>query len=133
METVVDVSPVDPAQVLEHLGRADCLKSSGGTVTAAEICRAGTTFKVQAEGKTIAAYNLQMAWHDNARVAWVMAAGGHNPRIDITATVTPAIEAQARAWGATEVALNTRRPGLIRKMKKQGFVVTSVTMRKKIQ
>jgi len=121
--------------VLSHLGRIDAPKSdtSVGAVTAAEMCRAGDTYAVEEGGAVVAAYNLQIAEHEAARVAWVMAAGGGRPGVDLTTTVMPAIEAQARSLGASQIALNTRRKGLIHKLQKLGFEVTSVTLRKKLK
>lgn len=117
---------------MHHLARVDAPKSNSslGAAKAAALCAQGITFEVLQDGETIAAYNLQL---DDHGVAWVMAAGGGRPGLDLTATVTPAIEAQARALGAHQLALNTKRRGLIKKMQKQGFALTSATLRKTLK
>ena len=135
METGLTLRRVDSARVLAHLGRINAPRSdtSAGVVSAEEICRDGDTYAVEEGGQPVAAYNLQVAEHERGRVAWVMAAGGGRAGVDLTRLVVPAIEAQARALGACQIALNTRRKGLIHKLQKLGFEVTSVTLRKNLK
>ena len=132
METRIDLLPVDAEKVIEYLRRIDVEKSdtSAGAAIAENICKSGYTFSVQENGKTFAAYNLQI---DNHGVAWIMAAGGGRAGVDLTSTVTPSIEAQARELGARQIAFNTKRRGLVRKMERLGFSITSVTLRKNLQ
>ncbi len=130
----MNVLPVDPAKVSQHLGRMDVPRcdTSAGAVTSAQLCQEGFTFDVQSGGASVGAYNLQIEDAPGARVAWVTAFGGQLDGVDLTATVEPAIQAQARALGAQQIAMQTKRRGLIRKLQKLGYEVTGVTLRKRL-
>ena len=58
-------------------------------------------------------------------------AAGGAPGVDLTKAIVPVIERQAA--GALQVAITTRRRGLVKKLVKQGYVVSGVTLRKRLQ
>lgn len=110
--------------------RAD---TTAGAASIEDMCQGGQPFAVLDDaGKPVAAYVLAVRDHDAARVCWVMAAGGGLEGADLTGQVMGTIEGQARNVGAAQVAITTRRRGLIRKLRGQGFEVTGITLRKKI-
>lgn len=107
--------------------------TTGGTASIGELCAGHPAFELRdSQGRAVGAYVLAIRDHAAARVAWVMAAGGAVPGVDLTGAVLPCVERQARTLGAGQVAITTRRPGLIRKLKKQGYSVTGVTLRKNV-
>jgi hypothetical protein len=63
-------------------------------------------------------------------VAWVDAIKGTGP-VDWTFAASKIIEAQAK--GLRAVAFQTARPGLVRRMKREGYRVTGWVMRKDLQ
>lgn len=134
MEKTLNITPVAPAQVFDHLGRVTLPKSdtTGGAESIAEMCRNAHTFAITDGAATVGAYALRIVEHDRARVAWVTAAQGDVLGVDLIASVVPVVEAQARHLGAGQMAINTRRRGLIKKMQRLGFEITGVTLRKKL-
>lgn len=81
-------------------------------------------------GDLIAAYAVRVNRQAGGPVAWVTAAGGALQGADLIAGILPAVEQQAREAGCVQIAIETRRPGLVRKMKRAGFKACSVVMRK---
>ena len=100
-----------------------------GAASIDALCAQGVSYVISDGGQDVAAYNLAK----HGPVCWVMAAGGGTPAHDLTRTVLPHIEAQAAAMGASQVAVTTRRRGLVRKMERLGYEITGITLRKKIQ
>lgn len=106
--------------------------TTGGACGLGDLCAGGEVFVGLDGGKPAFAYVLGIVNHEAARVAWVKAAAGSVPGVDLTAQVLPFVERQAKDAGAVQVAFTTRRRGLIKKMREQGYTVTGVTMRKAI-
>lgn len=134
MEKSIGVFPstldASRALLMQAVARGD---TTNGTITIDELCRGAQAFELRdGAGQVVGAYVLAMRDHAMARVCWVMAAGGAVRGLDLTGAVLPCVERQARGQGAGEVAITTRRRGLIRKLKKQGYSVTGVTLRKKV-
>lgn len=109
--------------------RAD---TTAGMETVQDACRFSQAVAVECEGRAVGAYAVRPVQLDRGVVLWVMAAGGRLPGINLTAAMMPVIEAQAMQTGARQVAINTRRKGLISQLEKIGYVVTGVTLRKNL-
>jgi hypothetical protein len=110
-------------------------------VRAAEDCApawAGSTEHIRAQVECGAAellvFRLQghpvlvVAIKRDADTVFVLAAAGRLPGVDLTAQIMPVIE---RLPGADVVRLQTARPGLVRKLERQGFRSTVVIMEKR--
>lgn len=107
--------------------------TTAGAASIADLCGNGQAFEVLDKFQDpIAAYVLAVHEHAKARVCWVMAAGGGMAGIDLTETLMGTIEAQAGEVQADQIAITTRRRGLIKKLQAQGFEVAGVTLRKKL-
>lgn len=133
MEKSLTVHPSNLAEARGLLARAQLRgDTTAGAASLDEMCSGGQVFMVRDSGAPVLAYVLAMRDHAAARVCWVQAAGGGVKGVDLTGAVLPCIERQARTHGAGQVAITTRRPGLIRKLKKQGYSVTGVTLRKTV-
>ena len=134
MEKTVNVQPADLADVLDLLDLAGSIKADTtlGAASVAELCRDAIAFTVDADGERCAAYAIKVVDHDGARLAWIMAAGGAMRGVDLTATVLPAIEYQARELKVKQLAITTRRRGLIHKLCAMGYSVAGITLRKNI-
>lgn len=133
MAQTLTIAHKDAAQVAAHLAclQAPELDTSAGAERLADLT-AGHCFEVLAEGRPVGAYSLQTYEGEGARVAWVMAAAGTLPGVDLVASVLPAIEQQAQALGCNQLGVTTRRRGLIKKLQRHGFQVTGLMLRKKI-
>lgn len=124
------VTPAEFHEVASHLAAAVKHDATAGSQGAADLAADAFLFKVVTEdGDIVAAYSMRIHQHEKQSVAWVVAAGGRLPGVDLLASLVPVIKGQARECGASQVALITRRQGLIKRMKKQGFAVTGVVMR----
>ena len=105
-------------------------ETGGGLGSMDAAMRGAQLFEVVVAGAVVARYALRMDQHDNGREIVVVAAAGGLPGVDLVASVLPNIEKQGA--GADRMTLRTRRPGLVRKLKKQGWVVDAYCMGKKI-
>lgn len=119
----------DVAELLEPAHSPGC-DTSGGMLTLEETCRNALCFRVEAGGEVVGAYALQILEHAAGPVAWIKAAGGRLPGGDLTASLLPAIEAQLALYGVRCMAIQTRRLGLVKKLARQGYFSSGVTMRK---
>lgn len=126
------LSPISVASILADLEPAARFDTTAGAASLADLCAGAQGFELRQGGQRQLAYAVKVAQHKAHRVAWIMAAAGHAPGVDLTATVLPAIEYQARELECSQVAITTIRPGLIRKLKARGYTVTGVTLRKNI-
>lgn len=134
MEKGLTVHPATFADARHMLERAQLRgDTTAGAASLEELCAGGQVFTVRdGAGRQVLAYVLAMRDHAAARVCWVQAAGGGLPGVDLTGQAMPAIEHQARGQGAGQVAITTRRRGLIKKLRAHGYEVAGVTLRKKI-
>jgi len=105
--------------------------TTAGAASLDELCAGGQVFAVHdGGGRPVMAYVLAVRQHEAARVCWVQAAAGSAPGVDLTRELLPRIERQAKEQGAGQVAITTRRRGLMKKLRAQGYTVTGVTLRK---
>lgn len=107
--------------------------TSGGLLSVAEACQGSECFAVHEGDILVMAYALRRVQHEGGAVTWITAAAGNRPGLDLTRSAIPAIEQQAKDANTQQVAITTRRPGLIRKLKKQGYAITGVTLRKTLE
>lgn len=106
--------------------------TTGGACNLGDLCAGSDVFIGLDAGRPVFAYAMGIVNHEAARVAWIKAAAGAVPGADLTAQVLPFVERQAKGEGAAQVAITTRRRGLIKKLKAQGYAVTGVTLRKNV-
>lgn len=118
--------------LLQRAGAERC-DTSAGLLSVEEVARGGACFVVEQGGVPVMAYALGLTVHDAGGVLWVRAAGGNLPGADLTATILPLIENQGRAAGARQVAMQTRRRGLVAKLERQGYHVAGYILRKNLE
>lgn len=104
-----------------------------GMQTLQDACSGAQAIAVDCDGQTVMAYALRPVQHDRGAVLWVMAAGGDLPGVNLTQTIIPVIERQARVYGARQVAITTRRRGLVAQLQGMGYEITGYTLRKNIK
>lgn len=85
-------------------------------------------------GEVVARYcvNVERARDGATAGLHIVAAAGEAAGVDLTRAIIEAAQAQARALGVDWLSAITRRPGLIRKMQRDGFNQHGVVMRKYI-
>lgn len=121
--TVTRIHPAIAAQAMAGMERLD----PRGMTTPDDIkgmCEGGQCFALS--GAADAVYVLVV----KNGVAWVQAAKGAG-QIDCTEALDAVLTEQAR--GLNALAMQTARPGLVRKLKKRGWAVTGWIMRKGLQ
>ncbi|WP_300758480.1 hypothetical protein [Janthinobacterium sp.] len=109
-------------------------RETGGGLGSMDTAMAGAQlFEVVVAGAVVARYALRLDRHENGVEMVVVAAAGGVSGVDLTASVVPTIETQGKGAGADRVTLRTRRAGLVRKLKKQGWVLDAYCMGKTIK
>lgn len=128
MEKVLTIRPAGFADVRGLLERAQQRGDhTGGALSIDDACAGAVTWAVEnAAGVVVMAYAMRAA----GGACWITAAGGDAPGVDLVRSVLPVMERQARAMGCAQMAVTTRRAGLVRKLKKNGFEQSAVTLRK---
>lgn len=127
MEKVLIVRPARFADVRGMLARAAQRGDhTGGMLSIEDACNGAVTWAVEDGGKVVMAYAMRAA----GASCWITAAGGDDPGVDLVRSVLPVMERQAKALGCVDLAVTTKRGGLVRKLKKYGFEQSAVTLRK---
>jgi len=120
------IRPSGFAEARPFLLEAMLHDTTAGACSLEELCAGAECFLVEHDSRPVGAYALRVY----GKVVWLMAAGGNMRGVDLTAAIVPAIERQAA--GAGQVAVTTRRRGLVKKLVRQGYQITGITLRKKI-
>lgn len=128
--------PVTPAIVAEvaaafggSLARAKT-DTSGGMVEATDLLAGGNFFRVFADGVPVLFYVLHMRVRGERREAEITLAHGR-AGFDLVEHVLPVIERQCAHCHALRI--ETRRPGLMKKLERAGYARASVILRKELQ
>lgn len=108
-------------------------QTGGGLGSMDAAMRGAQLFEVVCCGTVVARYALRTVDHANGREIVVVAAAGGLPGVDLVASVSPNIERQGAIAGADRLTMRTRRPGLVRKLKKQGWVLDAYCMGKNLK
>lgn len=106
-------------------------ETAGGLGSMDEAMRGAQLFEVVVAGVVAARYALRHDHYENGSEIVIVAAAGGLPGVDLVASLVPTIERQGAI--ADRMTMRTRRPGLVRKMKKQGWVLDAYCMGKKIK
>jgi hypothetical protein len=102
-----------------------------GGLTNVDACLEGAQlFDVVVGGEVVARYALKQIDRAHGTEIFIVAAVGGLPGVDLTASITPAIEKQCAA--ADYLTINTRRKGLVKKLSRQGWTIDAFVMRKKV-
>lgn len=108
-------------------------QTGGGLGSMDAAMRGAQLFEVVCCGAVVARYALRTVDHANGCEIVVVAAAGGLPGVDLVASVAPNIEQQGAIAGADRLTMRTRRPGLVRKLKKQGWVLDAYCMGKNLK
>ena len=124
------------AEVLEEIARAfdspaarAKTSTSDGIVAAVDVAQGGHFFRVTADGRPVAFYVLGFHGEAGGVVATVRLAHGRAD-FDLVENVLPLIERQCHE--CVQLRMETRRLGLIKKLRAAGYRTTSVTLRKSL-
>lgn len=117
---MIHVTPIAPAAAAADLAGLHGLDPRGVMRPAdvAPMCQAGQCFELVGEGAR-AVYVVRVLGDG---VAWIDAAHGQaGPGVDLVEAIDAAVSAQAA--GLRRVALQTARPGMVRKLRRLGYSV----------
>ena len=106
-------------------------ETAGGLGSMDEAMRGAQLFEVVVAGVVVARYALRQDHYENGSEIVIVAAAGGLPGVDLVASLVPTIERQGAI--ADRMTMRTRRPGLVRKMKKQGWVLDAYCMGKNLK
>jgi len=115
---------------------AALIASALATATLADIqhqCENGAQlFEVVDAGEAVAAaFVLRVDRLACRNVGVVVAAGGALAGVDLTAEIMPYIERMF--YGVDAVSIHTRRPGLLRKLSRQGYATAEIILEKEVK
>lgn len=105
--------------------------TTGGLSSMEAALTGAQLFDVVVMGVTVARYALKQYHRAHGVEAYVVAAAGSLPGVDLIQTIEP--EIVQRCQGADRLKLSTRRPGMVKKMMRQGWVIDSYVLGKKIK
>ncbi|MES2367200.1 MAG: hypothetical protein V4563_15085 [Pseudomonadota bacterium] len=104
--------------------------TTGGLGDMEQCLETAMLFDVVVGGEVVARYALRQVARAKGVEVFVVAAAGGLKGVDLVAAIGPYIERQCAT--ADRLTINTRRPGLVRKMQAQGWTLDSYVMRKKL-
>jgi len=116
------IAPADAAQALAGLHHLDPRRMTG-PADVLTMCQRGDCWALDVPGGR-AVYVTRLIGGG----VWIDAASGSAPGIDLAGLLDGVIAAQAQ--GATHLAMQTARPGLVRKLARRGWRVSGWIMTK---
>lgn len=105
--------------------------TTGGLGTMDAALAGAALFEVVVMGAVVARYAIKEFQRPHGVEAYVMAAAGGLPGVDLIRTLEPTIALHCQA--ADRMKFATRRRGLVKKMVRQGWVIDSYVLGKKIK
>lgn len=117
------------AQAFDTPAAREKTSTSDGVVDAVDVAQGGHFFRVTADGTPVAFYVLGFHSEAGGVVATVRLAHGR-AGFDLVENVLPLIERQCHE--CVQLRMETRRRGLIKKLRAAGYHTTSVTLRKSL-
>jgi len=105
--------------------------TTGGLGTMEAALTGAALFDVVVMGAVVARYAIKQFQRPHGVEAYVMAAAGGLPGVDLIQTLEPHIAQHCQA--ADRMKFSTRRRGLVKKMLRQGWVIDSYVLGKKIK
>lgn len=129
-EAIAEAHRGEVAQAFDGPVQRAKTDTSGGLVDAADCLLGANFFRVYADGEPVAFYVLRVRVRRERRVVEVTLAHGRAD-FDLVGNVMPLIERQCAGYSALRI--ETRRPGLIKKLERAGFERASVILTKELQ
>lgn len=131
LTATVEPGQLDDAARAAYAKAFDALRDTTGGLGDMEAClRRSQLFEVKVDGQVVARYALEQVQADKGVEVWVTAMAGSLPGVDLIHGLSPYIEQQcARADCLT---MQTRRPGLVKKLEREGWELSAYIMRKKL-
>ena len=123
-QEALTVRPIPADEAAARLAGVAELDPSGIASNGADLARCGRAFAIEGQGGDAV---FVVAVRNGC--AFVVAAKGGG-RIDMTTVLDQVVTRGATNDGCTSVALQTARPGLVRKLQKRGFRITGWVMKK---
>lgn len=131
LTATVEPGHLDDAARVAYAKAFDARRDTTAGLGDMEAClRRSQLFEVKVAGQVVARYALEQVQADKGVEVWVTAMAGSLPGVDLIRGLSPYIEQQcARADCLT---MQTRRPGLVKKLEREGWELSAYIMRKKL-
>lgn len=131
MKGTVEPGQLDAAARAAYAKAFDARRDTTGGLGDMEACLStATLFDVKLNGETVARYALEQVNQAHGVEVFIVAAAGGVPGCDLVASLVPYIAQQCAT--ADCLTINTRRRGLVKKLERQGWELSSYVMRKKL-
>lgn len=117
----VRLAGANPEAALALLSRAEAHAVQGQSVH--ELAAGEAVFELMADGRLVGAFTLGV--FDHGRELHCGAAGGL-PGFDLVGTMTRFADHEARRIGARRLVCETKRPGLVRRLQREGYRVAYI-------
>jgi hypothetical protein len=122
---------LDDAAIAAYAKAFDARRDTTGGLGDMEAClRTARLFDVKLNGVTVARYALEQVDQPHGVEVFIVGAAGSLPGVDLVGVLVPYIAKQCAA--ADCLTINTRRRGLVKKLERQGWELSSYVMRKKL-
>ena len=131
MKGTIEPGQLDDAARAMYARAFDARRDTTGGLGDMDACLStARLFDVKVGGQVVARYALEQVQRDKGVEVFVVALAGSLPGVDLIAALDPYITDQCGA--ADCLTINTRRPGLVKKLRRQGWELSSYVMRKKL-
>lgn len=131
LAATVEPGQLDDAARAAYAKAFDARRDTTGGMGDMEAClRRSQLFDVKVAGQVVARYALEQVRADKGVEVWVTALAGNLPGVDLVRGLSPYIERQCAA--ADCLTMQTRRPGLVKKLEREGWELSAYIMRKKL-
>jgi thiamine monophosphate kinase len=128
-EAITEAHRAEVAQAFDGPAERAKTDTSDGLADAADCLARANFFRVYADGEPVAFYVLRARIRGERRAVEITLAHGR-AEFDLVAHVMPLIERQCAGYSVLRV--ETRRPGLLKKLERVGFRRASVILSKEL-
>lgn len=126
---MAEITPASPHEARAFLRQALAYDTTDGASSQEDHERdCSFCLVLDDAGQPCGAFSLRTV----GKTVWIMQAGGQLAGSDLVKSVLPCIEREARKNALGQIAITTRRKGLVRKMQRAGYQITGITLRKRI-
>lgn len=131
LTATVGPGKLDDAARAAYAKAFDARRDTTGGLGDMDAClRRSQLFDVTLGGEIVARYALEQVQADKGVEVWVTALAGNLPGVDLVHHMSEYIAKQCAT--ADCLTMQTRRPGLVKKLEREGWELSAFIMRKKL-
>lgn len=125
----IDLTPITPFEAARLMPGLGCWETDAGLDDLAGILSQGPCFRVDGAGGVLGAYGLRLEHWPGGVVGWIIAGAGKMPGSVAARDFLPVVEHHLS--GCDLIAIQTRRPGLVRRLQAAGYHLAGQTLVKR--